>query len=131
MPVKTLKKVVLPAPLGPMIEAMWPSSSSKSSESSAVSPPNRFVTPLASRMTVMSVLGTHRRVAQLAVPALGRQDALGAEDHHQDEDEAEDHTLVLGRLELRRQVGEAPAEDGHPSVPELVEPEGQPLQHLQ
>src|SRR3972149_7819470 len=109
MPVKTLKKVVLPAPLGPMIEAMWPSSSSKSSESSAVSPPNRFVTPLASRMTVMSVLGTHRRVAQLAVPALGRQEALGAEDHHQDQDEAEDHGRVLGRLGLGRAGWGGPA----------------------
>src|SRR3989338_5133396 len=109
MPVKTLKKVVLPAPLGPMMEAMCPSSSSKSSESSAVSPPNRFVTPLASRMAAISALGEGRPVTQLAVPALDRQDALGTEDHHEDQDETEDHALVLGRLELRRHVGEAPA----------------------
>ena len=31
--------------------------------------------------------------------------------HHQDQDEAEDHPLVLGRLELGGQVGEVVAED--------------------
>ena len=53
MPVNTLKNVVLPAPLGPMIEAIWPSSSVKSTLSSAVRPPKRLVMPRASRMTAM------------------------------------------------------------------------------
>jgi hypothetical protein len=39
-----LKKVVLPAPLGPMTLTIEPSSSVKSSALTAVRPPNRLVT---------------------------------------------------------------------------------------
>src|SRR4030095_8756033 len=120
-----LKKVVLPAPLGPMMEAMRPSSSSKFTPLRAISPPNRLVMPLASRSTAMSGL------AQLADAALGGQDALWAEDHHQDQNEAEDHALVLGGLELGGQVGEVVAEDHRARVAELVEPEREALEDLE
>src|SRR6185436_1523564 len=107
MPVKTLKKVVLPAPLGPMMEAIRPSSSTKSTPFRAVSPPKRFETPRASRSTVTArapppargrpwetrgrgpsfaraghepVVGQRgSAVLELARLALGRQDALRAE----------------------------------------------------
>ena len=47
---------------------------------------------------------------ELALAPAGREDALRAEDHHQHEDDAEHHALVLGGLELGRQVGQAVAE---------------------
>ena len=53
----------------------------------------------------------HDSCLELALPAAGGEDALGPEDHHQHEDDAEDHPLVLGRLELGGQVGQAVAED--------------------
>ena len=59
--------------------------------------------------------------------ALGGEDALGPEDHHQDQDEAEDHPLVLGGLELGGQVGQAVAEDHRARVAQLVEPEREAL----
>src|SRR5919198_382910 len=71
------------------------------------------------------------QVGELPLPPPCREDPLGAEDHHEDQDDAEDHALVLGRLELRRQVGEAIAEDGDTGVLQLVEPERQALQHLE
>src|SRR5688572_17246514 len=132
MPVKTLKKVVLPAPLGPMIDAIWPSSRVKSSVSSAVRPPKRLEMPRASRMMPMPSVGLARRpVRELAVAPAGGQDALGPEDHHEDEDQAEHHPLVLGGLELGGEVGEAPAEDRGAGVAQLVEPEGEALEHLE
>src|SRR4029453_9536307 len=100
-----------------MMLAIRPSSSSKFTAFRAISPPKRLVIPLASRSTAKSGL------AQLADAALGGQDALGAEDHHQAQNETEDHALVLGGLELGGQVGEIVAEDHRARVAELVEPE--------
>ena len=44
MPVSWLKKVVLPAPLGPMSETIDPRGMVKSTSRLAISPPNRMVT---------------------------------------------------------------------------------------
>src|SRR6185369_1987086 len=104
MPVNTLKNVVLPAPLGPMIEAMVPSRSSKSTELSAVSPPKRLVTPLAESRTAMRLDALP--VLELPLSPAGGEDALRPEDHHQHQDQAEHHPLVLRGLELSRQVGQ-------------------------
>src|SRR5215813_12089813 len=131
MPVNTLKNVVLPAPLGPMIDAIVPCSRSKSTSWSAVNPPNRLVTPLASRTAATS--GLRRRpvlALERAVTPSGGEDALRAKDHHQDQDQAEDHALVFRRLELRRQVCEVEAEDHRAGVAQLVDPEREPLEHL-
>src|SRR5712691_12245939 len=111
-----------------MMEAMRPSSRMKSTLFSAISPPNRLVTPRASRSAAISGL---RRLLELARAAPRGQDALRPEDHHQDEDEAEDHALVLGRLELGGQIGEVVAENHRARVAELVEPEGEALEDLE
>src|SRR4029453_19443847 len=108
-----------------MMLAIRPSSNSKFTAFRAISPPKRLVMPLASRSTAMSGLG------QLADAALGGQDALGAEDHHQDQDEAEDHALILRRLELGGQIGEVVAENHRARVAQLVEPEGEALEDLE
>src|SRR5215470_6742951 len=125
MPVNTLKNVVFPAPLGPMIEAIRPSSSSKSTSFSAVRPPKRLQILRASTSAATSA------VPELAHAPAGGEDALLPEDHHEDQDEAEDHALVLRGLELRRQVRQVESEDRHPGVPQLVEPEREALEHLQ
>src|SRR5256886_3689321 len=107
-----LNSVVFPAPFGPMIDAI-PRATAKSTPCSAVSPPNLFVTPRASNRdgTVAGPRRPPRRAraerapaspGELALAAPRGKDALRAEDHHQDEDDAEDHPLVLGRLELGR-----------------------------
>src|SRR6202795_163336 len=108
-----------------MMDAIRPSSSSKSTLLSAVSPPNFLVTPRASRRTAISGL------AELARAAPRGQDALRPEDHHQHQDETEDHALVLGRLELGRQVGQVVAEDLNAGVAELVDPEREALEDLE
>src|SRR5437867_4701863 len=113
MPVNTLKKVVLPAPLGPMMDAIVPSASAKSTAFSAVSPPNRLVMPCASRTTPTPGPPSLTGARELAMAAARGQKALGAEDHHQDQDQAEDHALVLRGLELRREIGQAEAQDRH------------------
>src|SRR5262245_19666724 len=46
-----LSSEVLPAPFGPMIEAMRPRSTATETSSTARTPPNRFDTPLTVRMT--------------------------------------------------------------------------------
>src|SRR6266446_3264773 len=111
-----------------MMEAIRPSSSAKSTWLSAVRPPNRLVTPGASRRVAMS--GIHG-LRELTGAAARGQDALRPEDHHEDEDEAEDHPLVLRRLELGGQVGQAVAEDHGARITELVDPQGEALQDLQ
>src|SRR5437762_13192028 len=107
-----------------MMEALRPSSSSKSTALSAVRPPNLLVTPRASRRIAISGI---RGLGELARAAARGQNALRPEDHHEDEDEAEDHPLVLRRLELGREVGEAVAEDDDAGVAELVDPQRQAL----
>src|SRR5213596_975895 len=132
MPVNTLKKVVFPAPLGPMIEAIRPSSSSKSTVFSAVNPPKRLVTPLASRITaIRRCPSTVPPARQFPVAAPGGKEALRAEDHHEDQDQPEDHALVLRGLELRRQVGEVEAQDRQAGIAQLVDPERESLEHLE
>src|SRR5262249_44614236 len=108
-----------------MMEAIRPSASSKFTRFRAISPPNRLVTPLAPRKAAISGL------AELAGAAACGEDALRPEDHHEHEDQAEDHALVLGGLELGGQVGEIVAEDDRPRVAQLVEPEGEALEHLE
>src|SRR3990167_8271876 len=111
-----------------MMDAIRPSSSSKSTLLSAVNPPNFLVTPRASRRVAISGV---RGLGELARAAPRGQDALRAEDHHQHDDEAEDHALVLGRLELGRQVGQVVAEDLDAGVAKLVEPQGEALEDLE
>src|SRR4051812_10911800 len=102
-PVRTLKHVVLPAPLGPMSAVIWPRSISRCSMSTATRPPKRRRTPSTTRIgslfgapgstTVSSpARGASTLIDQRSFPAPDQ--ALGPEDHqeHQpepDEGEAE------------------------------------------
>src|SRR5262249_33675856 len=69
--------------------------------------------------------------SQLSVAPAGGEDALRPEDHHEHEDDAEDHPLVLRGLELRRQIGQVEPENRHAGVLQLVEPEREALEDLE
>ena len=67
MPVIRLKRVVFPAPFGPMTEVSLPSSIARLSESVARSPPKFFVSPSVARMT-MSRSSPYRRIVCFLPP---------------------------------------------------------------
>src|SRR5216683_3158883 len=90
-PAIMLNRVVFPAPLGPMTPRISPSFSSRSTESTALRPPNRFETPSARRMTV-----TVRRLRLQRRLDLGPQEPETARDaeeeaHHAQRLEEDDH----------------------------------------
>src|SRR5215210_677822 len=96
-----LKNVVLPAPFGPIRETIERSSIVKSTSLTATRPPNRLLTLVARRMgsgagIVERLLdaGDGRGGGRLGAPQLGLtlgagEDALGAEQHHQHQGQAE------------------------------------------
>ena len=65
-----LKKVVLPAPLGPIRPMIWPGPTVRSTSRTATSPPNRRVTLRASRIGGPSASGWGRGSGS-AVVAVG------------------------------------------------------------
>src|SRR4030095_10388549 len=108
-----------------MSEAIMPSSNCMLTRVSACKPPKRFETPRSSSnaMLFSSLLAR-------------RQDALGAKDHHQNQDQAEHHALVFRRLELHRQLTQRiTSEQGKrqhgAGLTQSVEPERQALEQLQ
>src|SRR5208337_2307649 len=113
-PESALKKVVFPAPFGPIMEKMRPLSMEKLSLLTAVRPPNRFTTSFVSRirpasatispLCALPVAGTlgfvhpfiHRFVAfELALATRRGKYTRGPVDHHEDEDDAEHQALIL------------------------------------
>src|SRR3712207_4075382 len=115
-----LKNVVLPAPFGPIRLTIERSGMSKSTSLTAIRPPKTLVIPRASRMLPARSFssGTRRpphRVAGARIPvvqllgalAVG-DDAFGAEDHHQDQDDAKQQEVVLRDVRL----AESGATDG-------------------
>ncbi len=68
-PVRQLKKVVLPAPLGPMRPTISPELTVRSTLRTAVRPPKRMVTPLASSTGLVAVV-----VVMWVTPCLGDAD---------------------------------------------------------
>src|SRR2546425_7541400 len=90
----TLKSVVLPAPLGPMIPSRSPRPTSSVTARTAVSPPKRLVTD-SSASTVH--LGARRGGATGAQPRRNAADAVGREAHDQDQRGAVDHDIDAGQ----------------------------------
>src|SRR5512145_2522870 len=132
-----LKKVVLPAPLGPMMLTIRPRSMFTVILLTAVRPPKRFTTFCVVRMYLLSATGLSFLVAflvfpfgQLALAAGCRDEAGRLVDHHDDQEDAEDQSLVLGRIELVRKVLPVEAQEGGIALPKLGEIEGETLQHL-
>src|SRR6266542_487050 len=115
-----LKNVVLPAPFGPIRLEIDFSSSAKSTLLTAINPPNRLVTPRASRIAAIASGANaaqraidQRVLAELVEPfgslgvQFGRSLSIGENPlwprHHQnDQRDAEDHVLELGQVDLQQ-----------------------------
>src|SRR6185503_2607330 len=125
-----LKKVVLPAPFGPISETIDPCGIVKSMLFVATRPPNSLRTVSAtSRSGCLSVIaavairvGTlvhhvverrvvHAELELTLVPSLGNQ-AFWPEEHHQHDDHSVEAELVLRRVEVDPGVLEVGAEGG-------------------
>src|SRR5215210_6611565 len=123
-----LKNVVLPAPFGPIRLTIEPSGMSKSTELTATSPPNTLVMPRASIMLLAraSLIDVSpERVAEVAAftaaqllgPLTVRDYALGPEEHHQDQDDAEQEEVVFRDVRLAQEgAAEGVADRVHPLV---------------
>src|SRR5919112_2136417 len=119
-PLTMLKNVVLPAPLGPIRLTIECSGMSKSTSLTATRPPKTLVIPRASRMLPFpfsSATGhSSERVARVAAfstvqllgPLAVGDDAFGAEEHHQNQYQAEQQEVVLRDVRL----AESGATDG-------------------
>src|ERR687893_797784 len=109
-PLTMLKNVVFPAPLGPIRLTIDRSGMSKFTELTATRPPKTFVMPRASSRALWPsgsgtgaphrVAGAGVVVAQLLLALAVGDDALGPEQHHQHEDQAEDKEVVAGQVHV-------------------------------
>src|SRR6266542_3256850 len=122
MPVIVLKKVVLPAPFGPIRPAIIPFSITKSTLFTATSPPNALVTLRASkRFTVCLPLfrgaafngsgvcsGSRGFVffsMQLFTNLLAGKQPFGAHSHHNDQRQAKEQKAIQDRVRILRHDG--------------------------
>ena len=125
-----LKKRRLARAVGPDHRGDPPSASSKSSPSTATRPPKRLLTDsvaLTTRLAALIVFGLRTLLLQLDVGAGAgglpradpvhlelssslRQQALGAQHHHDHQQEAEDPVAELGQVEVEADVARDPVE---------------------
>src|SRR5215217_1102656 len=108
-PLTMLKNVVLPAPFGPIRLTMDRSGMSKSTESTATRPPKTLVIPRATSMLVSPARppssATGRPTNRLGFVHLLRPLAVGdyplrPQQHHGDEQDAEQDRIVLGDVRV-------------------------------
>src|SRR5205807_6157557 len=135
-PVTQLNAVVLPAPLGPIMEMISRSPMSKLTELTASRPPNRLVTA-SSSSSAMSGLALHgsqrlRGHPRLQLDAAGAagQEATGTEQHHDDQRNAVHHVRVLTEVEVsQRRDADGLADRRRPLVEVGQDPEDGEGQH--
>src|SRR5882762_5102959 len=95
MPVSTLKNVVLPDPLGPMRPRTSPSSTVRSSPSSATTPPNLRVSALQRKSAPMS--------GPTQAPQRARHDPVRPEEEDEDDERGvEQEPVLLDDLQFLR-----------------------------
>src|SRR6266545_2297068 len=125
-PVRALKKVVLPAPLGPIRLTMPPPGMVKLTLSTATSPPKRTVISSARRASGVPVsTSIVLAVAQHQPGAALRQEALPPEQHHQHQRAAEDQEAVRREVDVGAERGvEGGAQLRQPGRVEPGEQEG-------
>src|SRR5262249_62336440 len=108
--------VDLPAPLGPMIETISPSATSKDTSLTATRPPKRLVR-----------CDTRRRPVTVSSPLLRQQpeaqEPVGQDQHQRDQDAGIDEELVLARAKE-----EVPAEVEHERADQGTEHVAQPAE---
>src|SRR5690606_10763827 len=116
VPATRLKKVVLPAPLGPMMALILPCSNSALTLLTAVRPPKRLVMFSILSIGLGLLSGVRRSAAggfrllrgTLCQPLLHMaHDAAREEDHQQHQQRTEhDHPVVLQELQILRYPGD-------------------------
>src|SRR5438046_6475139 len=95
MPVRVLKSVVLPAPLGPISEAIIPSSSLRLTRASACRPPNLLDISQSSNSNM------------LQLPILPRREApLRPKNHHENQNQTKHHALIFRQFELHQELAQ-------------------------
>src|SRR5665647_382499 len=88
-----------------MMLTIFPASSWKLTRLMAVRPPKDLTILIVSSSAIFFLLFTcHLIVSESPLPPLSRDQPFGAEDHHQDEDQAEEQALVFGRVQLGGQI---------------------------
>src|SRR3569833_3649936 len=107
-PDSMLKKVVLPAPFGPMTAKRLPSGTSRSISLLATRPSKRLVRPRTERSAIGSALPARRLLANIGKPG----EPLGHVDQHQDQRERIQDVLEAAcrAHDLRQQRGNDGAE---------------------
>src|ERR1700756_3469402 len=116
VPLIRLKKVVLPAPFGPMIALILPASICVLTSSTATRPPKRLLSESISSMAVsarglrLARDATALRRCQFRALALSRpiqtDDTVRQKDHQQNQDRTEhDETVRLQKLQILREPG--------------------------
>src|SRR5687768_17119331 len=83
-----------------MMLAIMPCSREKDILFTAVRPPNRFTTSIVSRRAMGHFQLFNGFFCELAFAALGRDKAGWTEDHHDNQNQTEDQTLIFGRIQL-------------------------------
>src|SRR5215218_1579347 len=122
-----LKKVVLPAPFGPMRLTIEPCGTVKSTSSTATRPPNSFRNSSTRRRSLMRDV-VERFVVdtglELGFPPSAGYQAFGSEEHHHHQDDPEDAELVLRHLDVEREVSIQPGSDVRQSLTVEIGEEG-------
>src|SRR5581483_8174296 len=97
-----LKKVVLPAPFGPIRPTIDPRGIEKSTRSTATSPPNVLVTARASRRRSLPFTAAPARSwrlgrfrTQLCAAGAAREQTGRTQEHHQHQRQTKDHHLQV------------------------------------
>src|SRR5215207_4216685 len=102
----TLKKVVLPAPLGPISAVIERSRTDSVARSTARIPPKRLTTPSASKIGGPAAAAPLGSITEDHLLTLA-EDSLGAEGHQPDQDQPDDDEAQRGDPRLgQRQVDE-------------------------
>src|SRR5438093_4134361 len=95
MPVRVLEGVVVRAPLGPISDAIIPSSSLRLTRASVCRPPNLLDMSRSSNSDM------------LQLPVLPRrEDLLRPKNHHENQNQTKYHALIFRWFELRRELAQ-------------------------
>src|SRR5437870_1822556 len=104
-----LKKVVLPAPFGPIRLMIEPSGMLKSTSLTATRPPNSLRTAAAISRSAISGLHVVERLVghtllELELAPGARNEAVRPEQHHDQQDHAVDPELVLRHVDVEAEM---------------------------
>src|SRR5205807_9785702 len=129
-PVISLNRVLFPAPFGPIMLRISPRLTLKLTWSTAVRPPNRFVSARVSSTTVPSRLTPRRRdpPSQPRRSHPQAQQPIGQPEHGEDHDHGVDQRLVLAQPRQQLEAQEEHERAGH-RAEHIREPAEKAVEH--